>query len=196
MGRADHAGAGRGDGGVFRARQPARLFAFPNGTSTADQQASSYYQSFIVGDNTTGSYGLPTTYGNRPNRTLIGTLTTAPPTYRDGQTPGSAAWRAQFATMMVNDPMFSVNWANRIWKAMFNLGQVDTEDKLDPLRLDPNNPPPQPWGFQAFNPALLSQLADTFVRSNYDLRNTLRFIANSSAYQLSSEYPDGDVGSE
>ena len=166
-------------------------YAFPSGTPTATQQANSYYQSFIVSDNTSGTYGLPTTYGNRPNRSLIGTLTAAPPIYRDGQTPGSAAWRAQFATMMVNDPMFSVNWANRIWKAMFNLGQVDTEDKLDPLRLDPNNPPPQPWGFQAFNPVLLSQLADTFARSNYDLRNMLRFIANSSAYQLSSEYPGG-----
>jgi hypothetical protein len=92
---------------------------------------------------------------------------------------------------MVNDPMFSVNFANRIWKAMFNLGQVDTEDKLDPMRLDPNNPPAAPWTLQAFNPVLLSQLADTFVRSNYDLRGMLRFIANSSAYQLSSEYPGG-----
>ena len=166
-------------------------YTYPSGTPTAAQQADSYYQSYIVSDNTSATYGLPTNYGNRPNRPLIGSLTAAPPTYRTGQTPGSAAWRAQFATMMVSDPMFSTNWANRIWKAMFNLGQVDTEDKLDPLRLDPNNPPPSPWTFQAFNPVLLSQLADTFVRSNYDLRNTLRFIANSSAYQLSSEYPGG-----
>jgi hypothetical protein len=174
---------------AFFARVNRPSFSFPAGTSTADQQANFYYQSYIVGDNTTALYGLPTTYGNRPNRPLLGSLNNVAPVYRTGETPGSAAWRAQFATLMVNYPMFSVNFANRIWKAMFNLGQVDTEDKLDPMRLDPNNPPAAPWTLQAFNPALLSQLADTFVRSNYDLRGMLRFIANSTTYQLSSEYP-------
>ncbi len=174
---------------AFFARVTRPQYAFPTGTTTADQQASYYYQSWIVGDNATGTYPLPTTYGNRPNRPLIGTANTAAPIYRTGETPATAAWRAEFATLMVNDPMFSINFANRIWKAMFNLGQVDTVDTLDPMRLDPNNPPAAPWTFQAFNPALLSQLADVFVRSNYDLRGTLRFIANSSAYQLSSEYP-------
>jgi hypothetical protein len=174
---------------AFFARVNRPLFTFPTGTSTADQQANFYYQSWIVGDNTTAAYALPTNYGNRPNRSLIGTSTTATPVYRTGETPAAAAWRAEFATSMVNDPLFSINFANRLWKAMFNLGQVDTVDTLDPARLDPNNPPPAPWGFQAFNPALLSQLADVFARSNYDLRGMLRFIANSSAYQLSSEYP-------
>src|SRR5205823_3190189 len=135
-------------------------------TPTAVQQADFHYQSWIVSDNTTGAYSLPTTYGNRPNRPLIGTANTAKPTYRTGEIPASAAWRAEFATLMVNDPLFAVNFANRIWKAMFNLGQVETVDTLDPMRLDPNNPPPAPWNFQAFNPALLSQLADVFARSN------------------------------
>ncbi len=174
---------------AFFARVTRPQYAFPSGTPTATQQASYYYQSWIVGDNANGSYALPTTYGNRPNRPLIGTANSAVPMYRTGVTPNTAAWRAEFATLMVNDPMFSVNFANRMWKAMFNLGQVDTVDTLDPMRLDPNNPPASPWTFQAFNPVLLSQLADVFVRSNYDLRGMLRFIANSSAYQLSSEYP-------
>jgi len=174
---------------AFFARVTRPTFSFPAGTPTATQQADYHYQSWIVGDNTTGTYALPTTYGNRPNRALISGANTAAPTYRTGQKPSSAGWRAQFATLMVDDPMFSINFANRMWKAMFNLGQVDTVDTLDPLRLDLNNPPSAPWGFQAFNPQLLSQLADTFVRSNYDLRGMLRFIANSSAYQLSSEYP-------
>jgi hypothetical protein len=174
---------------AFFSRVNRPTYTFPAGTSTADQQASFYYQSWILGDNTTGTYALPTNYGNRPNRPLIGTSATAVPTYRTGATPATPAWRAEFATLLVSDPMFPINFANRIWKAMFNLGQVDTVDTLDPMRLDPNNPPADPWTFQAFNPALLSQLADTFARSNYDLRGTLRFIANSSAYQLSSEYP-------
>lgn len=174
---------------AFFARINRPSYSFPNGTPTATQQANSYYQSFIVGDNTTSTYSLPTTYGNRPNRALINGSSTATPTYRLGQTPGTPAWRAEFATLMVSDPMFSINFANRIWKAMFNLGQVDTVDTLDPARLDPNNPPAAPWGFQAFSPGLLSQLANTFTTSNYDLRGMLRLIANSSAYQLSSEYP-------
>jgi hypothetical protein len=174
---------------AFFARVNRPTYTFPTGTPTAQQQADFYYQSWIVSDNYTSTYGLPTNYGNRPNRALIGTSNTAAPSYRTGDTPNTAAWRAEFATLMVNDPLFSINFANRIWKAMFNLGQVDTVDTLDPARLDPNNPPAAPWGFQAFNPALLGQLADVFVRSNYDLRGVLRFIANSSAYQLSSEYP-------
>jgi hypothetical protein len=173
----------------FFARVNRPIYTYPAGTPTAAQQADFYYQSWIVGDNTTGAYALPTTYGNRPNRPLIGTSNTATPMYRTGEIPGTAAWRAEFATLMVNDPLFTVNFANRMWKTMFNLGQVDTVDTLDPMRLDPNNPPPSPWGMQAFNPALLSQLANVFAQTNYDLRGMLRFIANSSAYQLSSEYP-------
>ena len=175
---------------AFFARVNRPLYTFPAGTSNADQQASYYYQSWILSDNATSAYGLPTTYGNRPNRALIGTQNTALPIYRTGETPPTAAWRAEFATLMVNDPMFNINFANRLWKAMFNLGQVDSVDTLDPARLDPDNPPAAPWSLQAYNPALLKQLGDVFAAGNYDLRGLLRFIANSNAYQLSSTYPD------
>src|SRR5271165_2566553 len=41
---------------AFFARVNRPVFTFPNGTSTADQQANFYYQSWIVSDNTTGTY--------------------------------------------------------------------------------------------------------------------------------------------
>ena len=69
--------------------------------------------------------------------------------------------------------MFSINFANRLWKAMFNYGLVDTADTLDPARLDPNNPPDAPWTFQATHPVLLTRLASEFVARNYSLREVL-----------------------
>lgn len=153
--------------------------------------ASAFYSgSTTVSEVTTtnSNYSLPTTYGNRPNRSLINGKTTASPIYRTGQKPGSNNWREQYATFVVDDPMFPVNFANRLWKAMFNYGLVDTADTLDPARLDPSNPPEAPWTLQATHPALLNELASEFVAHNYSLREYLRLITESSAYQLSSRY--------
>lgn len=164
-------------------------YIFPAGTALADQQANYYYQSVNVSDGKAGTYSLPTAYGNRPNRLLLGTKNTVDPVYRTGATPGDLGWRSAFAENMIQDPMFAVNWSNRLWKQMFNLGLVDTADTLDPARLDPSNPPTAPWTFQATHPVLLDRLAKEFVARDYSLRETLRLIAESSAYQLSSRYP-------
>ena len=173
---------------AFFSRTQFRVYGFPQGTSLVDQQASFYYQSYTVSDNTNGTYALPTTYGNRPNRLSTGGQKSVDPIYRLGQTPASGNWRAEFANNLVNDPMFAINFANRLWKQMFNLGLVDSVDQLDPARLDPNNPPPAPWDFQATHPVLLQRLAGQFAASGYNLREFLRLIAESSAYQLSSRY--------
>ncbi len=158
-------------------------------TTTPDQMTF-YANSTVVNEatNTNSNYTLPTTNGNRPNRALILGSKTASPIYRSGQTPGSNNWRAEYAKLLVNDPMFSTNFANRLWKAMFNYGLVDTQDTLDPARLDPDNPPGAPWTLQATHPRLLTRLASEFVNRNYSLREFLRLITESSAYQLSSNY--------
>jgi hypothetical protein len=158
--------------------------------STTPDQMTFYQNSTVVSEttNNNSNYTLPTTFGNRPNRALILGSKTANPIYRTGQTPGSNNWRAEYAKLLVNDPMFSVNFANRLWKAMFNYGLVDTQDTLDPARLDPDNPPGAPWTLQATHPRLLVRLASEFVNKNYSLREFLRLIAESSAYQLSSNY--------
>lgn len=165
---------------------------FPNyvvpATATPEERAF-YNGARVVGDNLTGSYALPTTFGNRPNRPLAtGGLRSMAPRYRDGQAPASPNWRHEFATMLVNDPLFSINFVNRVWKEMFNLGLVDAVEALDPDRLDPASQPEPGWDLQATHPALLRRLANEFTARNYNLRELIRMIAESSAYQLSSRY--------
>jgi hypothetical protein len=165
-----------------------RLNRYP----TADT-SDPYYNSTVVTDAvTTAGYDLNTNYGNRPNRVPFGTTKTLTPVYQStGATPSDGNWRNGFAWYLVNDPMFARNIANRLWKAMFNLGLVDPVDQLDPARLDPNNAPEAPWTFQATHPKLLEELANYLANNNWDLRGFLRLIAQSSAYQLSSRY-DGN----
>jgi hypothetical protein len=158
-------------------------------------RSSPYYQSYAVSDAVTGAYQLNTDSGNRPPRTGGGNVT--PEYHFTGAQPADGNWRAAFAENLVEDRMFARNLANRLWKQMFGLGLVDPVDQLDPLRLDPNNPPPCPdpqgvcWALQATHPALLEMLADELIALDFDLREFLRVLADSSAYQLSSRY-DGD----
>ena len=171
-----------------------RLTRYPAPNPPPGQTSTDFYfNSTIVEDSPSNvGYDLNTNYGNRPNRVAFGTVKTLTPVYREtGATPTDAGWRSAFAQSMIIDPMFTRNLANRLWKAMFNLGLVDPVDTLDPARLDPNNPPPAPWDFQATHPVLLEKLAHYLADSNYDLRGFLRLLAQSSAYQLSSRY-DGD----
>ncbi len=155
----------------------------------AGNQADPLYNSYTVVDQPTGTYDLNTNFGNRPNRTLVGSLRSLTPQYRDsGATPSDANWRVAFAENMIRDPMLARNLANRFWKTMFNLALAEPVDSLDPARLDPRNPPPDPWTLQATHPELLEQLATKLAELNYDLREFLRLLAQSSAYQLSSKY--------
>jgi Protein of unknown function (DUF1553)/Protein of unknown function (DUF1549) len=70
--------------------------------------------------------------------------------------------------------LFARVQANRIWYHLMGRGLVDPPDD-----------------FRATNPAshpeLLDALADDFVRHRFDMRNLIRVIMNSRAYQLSSE---------
>ncbi len=147
------------------------------------------YNSWRVLDRASGSYDLNTTFGNRPNRTAIGAVKTLTPVYRGGQEPASGQnWRDAFAKQMTADPMFARNFANRLFKAFFNMGLVDPVDNMDPARLDPANPPPAPWDLQAANPELLERLAQEAVRVDFQLKDFMRLLVQSSAYQLSSRY--------
>lgn len=150
-----------------------------------------YAGSFVLTDRTTGNYALNTTFGNRPNRSRIGTLAAVDPEYRDGSKPGSAQWRQEFAKKLIDDPMFSINIVNRLWKAHFGYALAEPVNGLDPARLDPDNPPPAPWQFQASHPRLLKRLAKQFVDTDYNLRSLIQTMLESSAYQLSSRY-DGE----
>ncbi len=149
-----------------------------------------YVNSFTVTDRATGNYALNTNFGNRPNRVRIGTVAAVDPEYRDGSKTATN-WRWDLAGKVVDDPMFSTNMANRLWKALFNYALAEPVNGLDPARLDPDNPPPAPWTFQASHPQLLALLARQFRENNYDIRDLMRTMLESSAYQLSSRY-DGE----
>jgi len=152
------------------------------------QQGDFLLNSYDVVNATTGTYDLNTNSGNRPARAPLGTTRNLQPEYRLGGVPSSAYWRDAFAENMVRDPLFSRNIVNRIWKQFFNLGLIDPVDQVDPARLDPNNPPPAPWTLQPTHPELLEKLAVEFVGMNFNLRELMRLILSSSAYQLSSRY--------
>jgi hypothetical protein len=83
--------------------------------------------------------------------------------------------RAPLADWLVSgdNPMFSRNLVNRVWKHLLGRGLVEPVDDLRPT-----NPPA--------NPALLNALAANFVRHGFDLRWLVREIAGSRTYQLTS----------
>ena len=73
-----------------------------------------------------------------------------------------------------DNPFFARALVNRYWKHFFGRGIVDPEDDMRVT-----NPPS--------NPALLDALAADFVESGFDMKQLVRNICQSSAYQLSSE---------
>ncbi len=137
-----------------------------------------------------GVYSLNTTTGNRPARQPVGTVKSIPPAYIfTGETPQAGEnYRAAFARMITADPQFARATVNYMWAYFFGVGLVDPPDTFDPMRLDPDKPPPAPWTLQPSNPRLLNSLAQAFIANNYDLQWLMRQIVNSKAYQLSSRY--------
>jgi hypothetical protein len=177
--------------GVTRAQawQMSAFFSRVRMTRNPAPNGQPLYLSEEITDAATGTYDLNTTYGNRPNRQPIGTVRSMTPVYRDGQVPdGKGTWRDAYAAYLTKDPMFARNLANRLWKKFFNLGLVDPVDTMDPARLDPSNPPPAPWTLQASNPQLLERLAGALAETHFGLREFIRVIVQSNAYQLSSRY--------
>ena len=142
---------------------------------------------------TVSDYALNTTTGNRPSRQPMGTVRTVAPVYPfsgRGPKPGDN-YRDFLAKEVTSDFQFARATVNYIWKEFFSKGIVEPVDQFDILRLDPDNPPPAPWGLQPTNALLLKQVAQDFIDSGFDLKALMRQIANSEAYQMSSTY-DGE----
>ena len=91
-----------------------------NNVPNATQYESPLYQSTDIQDVDTGGYNLNTNAGNRPTRAPVGTERTLMPEYRDG-TKAEGNWREAFANKLTSDPLFGINFANRIWKEFFGL---------------------------------------------------------------------------
>jgi len=141
-------------------------------------------------DTVRNEYVLGSTTGNRPARTITGGIRTISPTYiftGNGVKAGTD-YRTAFAAEITGDFQFARAAVNYIWKEFFGRGIVDPVNQFDPARLDPNNPPPDPWTLQPSNPQLLDALARSFIDSGYDIRALMKLIVTSDTYQLSSRY--------
>lgn len=113
------------------------------------------------------------------------------PTYMfTGESPDPAKHpRPEFARMLTSDPQFARATVNLLWSEMFGAGIVEPVFSFDLARIDPKNPPPDPWTLQPSHPELLEALSQYFRENNYSLRSVLKLIAKSNAYQLSSQFP-------
>lgn len=96
--------------------------------------------------------------------------------------------RPQFARMLTEHPQFARAAVNLIWKQFFGLGIVDPVDSFDMARLNPTAALPAPWTCQPTNAQLLDALAGSFAKQRFSLKQLMRTIARSSAYQLSSRF--------
>jgi hypothetical protein len=72
------------------------------------------------------------------------------------------------------NPYFAKALVNRYWKHFFGRGLVEPEDDIRDT-----NPPT--------NPELLAALERSFIESGYDLKQLVRVIVQSNAYQLGAE---------
>jgi hypothetical protein len=93
-----------------------------------------------------------------------------------GDLPPDVDPRRSLADWMTapDNPFFARSLVNRYWKHFFGRGLVEPEDDM---RL--TNPPT--------NPALLDALAKHFVEHGHDLKDLVRTICRSNAYQLTSD---------
>ena len=92
-----------------------------------------------------------------------------------GDIPKDEDPRLRLADWMASsdNPFFAKAVVNRYWKHFFRRGLIEPEDDIRDT-----NPPT--------NPDLLAALEDHFLSSRYDLKELVRVIVNSKAYQLSS----------
>ncbi|HEX4684472.1 MAG TPA: DUF1553 domain-containing protein [Gemmatimonadaceae bacterium] len=137
-----------------------------------------------VGTNPGGAYELNTMTGNKTVRAPSESQPSpvGPAFILTGETPKEGEnRRVAYARMLTAHPQFARATVNYLWKELFGMGLVEPADNFDLLAQDT----------QPTHPALLTHLAEWFAANGYDLRELLRLMVNSSAYQLSSRYTPG-----
>ena len=92
-----------------------------------------------------------------------------------GSIPPDEDPRLRLADWMSNpeNPFFAKALVNRYWKHFFTRGLIEPEDDIRDT-----NPPT--------NPELLAALEKHFIESGFDLKDLVRVITQSNAYQLST----------
>lgn len=107
-----------------------------------------------------------------------------PPRFLDGKSlpdDSGLSRRVQLADWLVSaeNPYFARATVNRAWALLFGYGLVDPVDDLGQ-----HNPPS--------HPRLLDELSADFASHGFDLRRLLRILANTRAYQLTSEVAEDE----
>jgi hypothetical protein len=99
----------------------------------------------------------------------------SPPRGRGAGGEGEMDRREYFADWLTSpdNPYFAKALVNRVWRNFMGRGLVEAEDDLRQT-----NPPS--------NPELFDALAKDFVKNKYDVKQLIRTIMNSAAYQRSS----------
>jgi len=98
---------------------------------------------------------------------------------------GNKSRRQALASWLASpdNPWFARNVVNIVWDHFFGVGITNP---VDDVRV--SNPPS--------NPELLDALAESFVASNYDLRQLVRDICNSRTYQRSTRTNETNASDE
>ncbi len=122
---------------------------------------------FQVNDTTTGEVKIPETSEVVGPKFLAGAE--SPDTAEQKRRVRLAVWLTSG-----QNPYFAKAAVNRLWALLFGRGIVNPVDDLG----DHNAPS---------HPELLDELARYFVETGFDVRNLLRTLAATRAYQLSSE---------
>jgi Protein of unknown function (DUF1549)/Protein of unknown function (DUF1553) len=141
-------------------------------------------------------YPLNTTTGNRPRRAPIASIANVTPAYPfTGEKPApNENYRVALARFLTADPQFSRAIVNLLWKELFGRGIIDPVNQVDLMRLEPSTlPPPNEDAprlstLQPSHPALLNTLATEFQAEGFGIKQLLRKMVLSEAYQLSSRY--------
>ena len=115
--------------------------------------------------------------------TLPDSKTVVPPRYPDGRAVSQEAGgtrRVQLAIWMASrdNPYLAKAAVNRMWAHLFGRGLINPIDDIGG-----HNP--------ASHPKLFEELTDYFVSTGFDIKELLRTLSNTKAYQLSSKL-DGD----
>ena len=94
------------------------------------------------------------------------------PAYKAGKSKKEENLRETFASWMTHkeNPRFAMSIANRMWKRAFGVGVNEPVTNID----DPE---------KSYNPPLLKHLAAEMKRVNFDLKQFMRIIYNTEAYQ-------------
>ena len=151
---------------------------------------------YIVTEAAAGEYQLNTTTGNRVSRQPVNGVSVIAPKNPFPSSSGTSGGvltgesrRQSIARQITGDIQFSRAAVNYVWEKFMVQAFVSPSNTFDLARLDPSNPPADPWTIQPTNPDLLNALAQWFQQNHYDLRALMGLIAKSNAYQLSAAYP-------